>query len=168
MAVTREKKVEVLSKLKDIFSRVSTAVFVNFHGLSVGDTSEMRRTLHGEQVSYYVAKKTLIKRALDEAGLPGEVPSLDGEVAIVYPADAESDDVTASARGVHAFEKKFDGRVAILGGIFERMFRGKEGMLEIATIPSLDTLRGMFVNVINSPIQGLVVALAAIAEKKAE
>ena len=37
---------------------------------------------------------------------------------------------------------------------------------EIATIPSLQTLRGMFVNVINSPIAGLAVALKAIADKR--
>jgi large subunit ribosomal protein L10 len=168
MAVTREKKAEALSKLKDILGRVSNAVFVNFHGLTVGDTSEMRRTLHGEKVSYFVAKKTLIKKALDEAGIPGDVPSLDGEVAVAYPTDEASSDMTAPARGVYAFQKKFDGRVSILGGIFEKMFRSKEGMLDIATIPSQDVLRGMFVNVINSPIQGLVVALGAIAGKKGE
>lgn len=166
MAVTRQQKEETLAKLKDIFTRASNAVFVNFHGLTVGDTSEMRRTLHGDKVSYFVAKKTLLKKALDEAGLSGDVPSLDGEVAVAYPADIETSDVTATARGVYAFQKKFDGRLSILGGIFERMLRSKEGMLEIATIPSQDTLRGMFVNVINSPIQGLVVALGAIAKSK--
>ena len=40
-------------------------------------------------------------------------------------------------------------------------------MIEIASIPSLHVLRGMFVNAINSPIQGLVVALNGIADKKA-
>ncbi len=42
----------------------------------------------------------------------------------------------------------------------------KAEMMEIATIPSRETLLGMFVNVINSPIQGFVVALNSIAEKK--
>jgi ribosomal protein L10 len=42
----------------------------------------------------------------------------------------------------------------------------KAQMMEIATIPGLQTLYAQFVNVINSPIQGLVVALNAIAEKK--
>jgi ribosomal protein L10 len=40
-------------------------------------------------------------------------------------------------------------------------------MNAIALIPSVPVLRGMFVNVINSPIQGLVIALDKIAEKKA-
>ena len=39
-------------------------------------------------------------------------------------------------------------------------------MTEIASIPTLQVLRGVFVNVINSPIQGLVLGLNAIAEKK--
>ena len=42
----------------------------------------------------------------------------------------------------------------------------KEGMIAMASIPPLDTLRGMFVNVINSPIQGFVMALSEIAKKK--
>jgi large subunit ribosomal protein L10 len=168
MAVTREKKAETLSKLKDIFGRVSNAVFVNFHGLTVGDTSTMRKALHDDKVGFFVAKKTLISKAASEAGLSGELPDLPGEIAIAYPKDADSADITASARGVYVFQKKFEGKVGIVGGIFDRMFRHQEGMLEIATIPSQHTLHGMFANVINSPIQRFVVALGAIAGKKTE
>lgn len=166
MALTREKKGEVLSKLKDIFGKVSNAVFVNFHGLTVGKTSELRRGLHGEKVTLYVAKKTLLERALSEAGLSGTMPALDGEIAIAYPADADSADVTASARGVYGFQKKLDGKLSIVGGVFDRAYRDQAGMLEIATIPSTDTLRGMFVNIINSPIQRFAIALQAIADKR--
>jgi large subunit ribosomal protein L10 len=168
MAVTREKKAEVLSKLKDIFGKVSNVVFVNFHGLTVGDTSAMRRALHDDKVGLFVAKKTLITKAMQEAGLSGDAPELPGEIAIAYPKDADSNDVTAAARGVYAFQKKLEGKVGIVGGIFDRMFRHQEGMLEIATIPSQHTLHAMFVNVINAPIQGFVVALSAIASKKSE
>ncbi len=40
-------------------------------------------------------------------------------------------------------------------------------MTAIATIPPVPVLRGMFVNVLNSPIQGFVIALDQIAQKKA-
>jgi len=50
-------------------------------------------------------------------------------------------------------------------GVLSRS-QGTPKMQEIATIPSLQVLRGMFVNVINSPIQGLAIALNAIAQKK--
>jgi len=165
MAITRDKKKEILEKLEGIFAMPSVT-FVNFHGLSVGDVSEMRKTLKSEGVKYTVAKKTLVKRVAGEKKLAGDMPDLPGEIAMVYPVEKDTTDVTATARGVYAFQKKFDGRVSIVGGIFDGAFLGSDAMLEIATIPSRDTLLGMFVNVINSPIQGLAVALGQIAAKR--
>src|SRR5688572_14314031 len=123
MALTREKKSEILSEFKDIFSRVSNAVFVSFKGLTVGEATELRRALKKEGVSYKVAKKTILDRALKDAPLSGDVPALDGEIAFAYPDDVESADVTAPARGVYAFQKKLDGKLAIVGGIFDKMFK---------------------------------------------
>jgi large subunit ribosomal protein L10 len=161
MAITREKKKDILQKLGDILSTAESVTLVNFHGLDVGKTTEMRAGLRAQGVNYYVAKKTLIKKALKDSGIPGEIPVLDGELALSY-----GDDATASAREVHNFAKENEGKVQILGGIFEGMLRDKEGMMEIATIPSEHVLRGMFANVINSPIQGLVVALGQIRDAK--
>lgn len=166
MAVTRQKKEATLEKLQGIFKNAATAVFVNFHGLTVGDVSDVRRTLKGEGVGYTVAKKTLIKKALSKSDAVGEAPSLDGEVAVAHIPGGDGADITAPARGIYAFAKKFENRIAILGGIFAGKLLNREEMLEIATIPSMHTLRGMFVNVINAPIQGFVVALQAIADKK--
>lgn len=161
MAVTKEKKQEILSKVSDAVSSSASVVFVNFHGLGVSALNEMRNTLRENGVSYFVAKKTLVKRALDEQKFEGDIPSLDGEVAIAY-----GDDPTTPAREVQNFVKKFEGTLSILGGIFEGAYKNKGEMIEIASIPSLTVLRGQFANVINSPIQGLVVALGQIADKK--
>ena len=57
--------------------------------------------------------------------------------------------------------------VGIQSGSIFHHFKSKDEMTEIAAIPPLQTLRGMFVNVVNSPIQGLAIALNQIAEKKA-
>jgi large subunit ribosomal protein L10 len=122
----------------------------------------MRRTLKGDGVGYYVAKKTLIARALKDAGYKGTVPELPGEVAIAYA----SKDATAAARGIHEFGKKHEG-LSILGGVFEGKYIDAVGMQAIATIPAVPVLRGMFVNVLNSPIQRTAIALGAIAAKKA-
>jgi len=162
MAITREKKKEILGNLKDAVSGASSVVFVNFHGLSVRDTSNLRKKLRDAGVSYFVAKKTLTKRALSEEKIEGEIPELGGELAIAY-----GEDLIAPAREVYEFQKSHKDHVSILGGIFEKSYKNKEEMLEIASIPAPQVLRGMFVNVINSPIQGLAVALNAIAEKRA-
>jgi len=160
MAITKEKKKEILEKVKDIAGNESV-VFVNFHGLPVVEISEIRKALRDSDVSYYVAKKTLIKKAFEESGIEGEIPSLDGELALAYSHDA-----TAPAREVFSFQKKSKDSFSILGGVFENRFLSKSEMEEIAQIPSIHQLRGMFVNVINSPIQGFAMVIKAIADKK--
>lgn len=161
MAITKQKKVEILDKVTEALKDATSVVFVHFKGLSVADTSAMRQTLKNEGVGYYVAKKTLLKRALSAQGYEGEIPSLDGEVAIAW-----STDPIAPARLVWEQGRKHKDAIKIMGGVFENTYRDAVGMTAIATIPPLPVLRGMFVNVINSPIQGLVIALDQIREKK--
>ncbi|MDD5318765.1 MAG: 50S ribosomal protein L10 [Candidatus Pacebacteria bacterium] len=162
MPISKTQKNEIFAKVKDALSKSQSAVFVNFHGLPVADSTNLRKNLRGNGVSFMVAKKTITKKALAEQKLEGEMPSLDGELAIAY-----GDDLIAPAREVYDFQKKFEGKLAILGGIFEGKYMSKEEMTSIAAIPPLKVLRAQFVNLINSPLQGLVIALNAIAEKKA-
>lgn len=160
MAITKDKKKEILKRLEDVTGSESV-VFLNFHGLPVSKTTEMRSELRDKNVNYFVAKKTLVKKAFGDSKIEGEIPQLDGELAVAF-----SDDPTAAAREIHSFQKKFQDQVSILGGVFENRFLNKSEMEEIALIPSIDVLRGMFVNVINSPIQGFALAIKAIADSK--
>lgn len=165
MAKTKEQKGEILARIEGAFKTASSAVLVHFSGLNVADESAMRRSLRESGVSYFVAKKTLIRRALASLGHKHEEVPLEGEVAIAYGAGAEGD-ATAPARLIHEFGAKFADKLSILGGLFEGKLVGSVQMKEIATIPPLDTLRGMFANVINSPIAGLAIALKAVADQR--
>jgi large subunit ribosomal protein L10 len=160
MAITKDKKKEIVEKLKGV-SESDSVVFINFSGLSGNETVEMRSKLSEAGVSYYVAKKTLVKKAFEEAKIEGDFPELSGELAVVY-----ANDLTGPAREIFAFQKDTDGKVDIQGGVFENKYLTKAEMEEIALIPGHDVLKGMFVNVINSPIQGFVMSLKAIAEKQ--
>lgn len=163
MAKTKAQKAEIIEKIEKTLKESSSAVFVHFSKLSVADESAMRRALRQDGVTYIVAKKTLIRRALESLGHRHADMPLEGEVAV---AAGSGDDATLASRLIHEFGKKLTDKLTILGGIFEGNLVGQVQMQEIATIPSMHVLRGMFVNVINSPIQGLAVALSAIAEKK--
>ncbi len=161
MAISKKKKEEIVARATDALREAKSLAFLNFHGLSVGDTTAMRKELRSKGVRYLVTKKTLLRRALSSSGFSGELPELPGEVAMAY-----STDELAPAREVYVFEKKHKDLVSVLGGMFEGAYVGREYMLSLALIPSLLTLRGQFVNIINSPIQGLVIALSKIGEKK--
>lgn len=162
MAISKDKKREIIAKLGDALKEASSVVFVGFSKLTVKDASKMRKELSQAGVRYFVAKKTLLRLALKQQGYEGQAPELPGEVAIAWTVD----DVTAPARGVYEFGKKLKGALALLGGVFEGAFLDAQKIVAIATIPPMSVLRGMFVNVINSPIQGLVMALDQISKKK--
>src|SRR3989344_7403158 len=125
MPISKEKKKEIVSKLKKATTGAKSLIFVNFHGLSVLDSGTMRRALKKEGIDFLVAKKTLVKRALDEATFQGERPELKGELALAWGGD-----LLAPARGVYEFQKKLDGKVSILGGIFEERYMDASGMME--------------------------------------
>lgn len=160
MAITKEKKQEILAKLDGVKNDSDSIVFVKFNGMTVNDTTDMRAKLRELGVGYFVAKKTLMKRAFDGA-FEGTMPELEGEIAVAYSADA-----IAPAQNIKEFAGKFKDNISIVGGVFQGVYKDAAEMTEIASIPPLQVLRGMFVNVINSPIQGLVLGLNAIADKK--
>ena len=164
MAKTKAEKGVIIDKLEDAFKTGASSVFVHFTKVTVAEESAMRRALRGDGVSYFVAKKTLMRRALEKLGHAHQSLPLEGEVAVAYGG---GEDATLAARLVHEFGKKLADKLTILGGIFEGKLVDGPKMQEIATIPSLQVLRGMFVNVINSPIAGLAIALKAVADKRA-
>lgn len=161
MPISKDKKKEIIKEVSDLLKNSKTVVFFNFKGFSVKNTIEMRRELRKANVGYLVAKKTLAKRAFDEAKIEGTIPTVVGETAMAYSLD-----LTAPAREVFNFQKKFKDNISIAGGIFDGKYMSREEMVAIAAIPSQQTLYAQFVNIINSPIQGFVMALDAIAKKK--
>ncbi len=164
MAITKQKKGEIVEKLKGIFAKSPSIAFVQFHKLTVANAQALRRKLRETGNGYYVAKKTLIRKSLEGGSVTGQLPELDGEVAVAFIE--QGDDVTAPAREVFSFEKKFDKAVQLIGGIFEGRFIGQAEVLSLATIPSRQTLYAQFTNLVNSPIQRLVVGLDQVAKKK--
>jgi len=161
MPITRKQKEEILAKATDALKGAQSTVFVNFHGLSVGDTTELRNSLREQNVGYMVAKKTLVKRALESTKVEGDQPELEGELAIAY-----GEDLIVPAREVYAFQNKHKDSISIIGGIFEGRYMSKDEMLDIATIPPMPVLYGQFLNLINSPIQRFAVVLDQIAKKQ--
>ena len=168
MAISRDKKSKIVEKVKQIVDSQTPIVFVNFHGLPVSESTKLRNELRTQTIGYFVAKKTLIKKVLSESKIVGEIPDLTGELGLAFLSNYDNkgvSDLVGPARGVYDFHKK-SGLLEIVGGVFEGKYVDKEAMMEIAMIPAREILYGKFVNIINWPIQGLVIALNQVAEKK--
>ena len=173
MAITRQKKEEVVKKISDAIGKAKTLVFAQFKGLTVAEQNEMRKALRATNVGYTVAKKSLMRRALDTAKYEGSIPALDGEIALAYglpamPAHAgqAGEDEIAPARELAVFVKKFGEHLGFAGGVFGGKYVSRDEIISISAIPGLDTLRGMFAQLINSPRQRFAVVLSKVTETK--
>lgn len=162
MAIKRKKKEEIQDKLTSGLKGAKSAVLVNFHGLLVAEVTELRKKLRENGIKYFVAKKTLAKRSLAEQGYTGEIPELKGELAIAW-----GEDDIAPAREINEFEKKFKGKVSILGGIFEGSYKDRDAMKMIAMIPSREVLLSQIAYLLKSPMQRFAIAVSEVAKKKA-
>lgn len=162
MALTKAKKTELLEDATTITKEAKTIVFVKFDKLTVADSIALRRGLRADGSNYRVIKKTLLKKALNTGGFSGEMPEMEGEIAIAW-----GEDLLAPARAVHEFSKTNKEKIEIIGGVFDGVFKSQADMLSIATIPSRETLLAQFVNLINSPIQRFAVVVSEIAKTKA-
>ena len=151
MAITRDRKQAVYDKLVNDISSSESVVFVNFHGLGVSDTTELRRALRDKGLGYYVAKKTIIRRALDGANIEGNQPALDGEIAVAF-----GDDPVAPAKEVNEFVKKHKESLQMVGGVLEGRYLAAEETVSLANLPSQEELRGKLVNVMYAPVTGFV------------
>ena len=156
----KSKKEKMVKDVEKMIDDSKSVVFVNFHGLNAVEETSLRRDLRDKDVSYKVARKTLLKRALSGKA-EGVMPELKGEVAMVYGKDQ-----IAPAREVYNFQKTHKGFLSILGGVFEGKFIGAEKMMEMATIPSREVLLSKIAFLLKSPIQRLAIAVNEVAKKK--
>ncbi|MEK7575605.1 MAG: 50S ribosomal protein L10 [Patescibacteria group bacterium] len=157
--ITKQKKAEILENLKENIKKIAVLIFINFHGLSVAKSTELRRILRKNGAKYMVVKKTLIKKALDGFGFTGEMPALEGEIALAI----SSGDPIALAKELKQFSDKKN--IKLTGGIFENRFIDEKTVIMLANIPPKEVLLARFVNVVNSPIQGTVVTLNGVINK---
>ena len=161
MAITKQKKVEIVEKVSGIAAKSATLVFAHFKGLNVAAQNEMRKAFRAEGIGYTVAKKSLVRRAMDAQKYEGTMPQLDGEIGMAYGADE-----LAPARELAVFVKKYPEMLAFAGGVFGGKFVNQAEIISIASIPGMQQLRGQFVQLINSPIQRFATVMHENAKKQ--
>ena len=161
MAKTRIQKEETLAKLQDSFAKAKTVVFVNYSGLTVEDSTNLRKASKASGAEYFVAKKSLIKRAATEKGVKDfNDNSLTGNVGVVFGYEDE----VAPAKAVKDFGKGKE-TFSILAGIMEGNFLDQATILQLASLPSKQELYQMLVGTLSAPISSFARVLSRIAEK---
>ncbi len=158
MPKNKQQKKEIIDSLNDKIKKSKSVIFAGFDALEVKDNESLRNQLRQENNEYYVAKKTLITRALQDNKLDINVRNFDGKVATIFSYEDE----VSPAKIIGSFRKKegIKDKVFFLGGILEGKLLSKEEVETLANIPGKSELYAKIVGSLNSPISGFVNALA--------
>jgi large subunit ribosomal protein L10 len=153
----RAKKAESIEELKSVFAESGTVVITQYTGMTFVEMSDLRTRLRKEGAVLKVFKNRLAQKALNgSVGDKGEA-LFKGPVALVYSADP----VTAAK--ISAQYAKENDKLKIVGGLMGTDVLSEAGVKALATLPSLDELRGKLVGLLQAPatkIAGILVAPA--------
>lgn len=172
MALTKEQKKAQITDLTQKLKDTQSVMFAHYIGLSVAEVSDLRQKLKEAEAEMKVAKKTLMKIAAKDAGLPEfEDSAIEGPIACIFSFA----DPLIGAQVAFKFGKNHPV-VELIGGIFEGKVLTKEEATELAKMPSRDVLLATFVAMLrsplvtfsgmcSSPLGGFARALSQMAEK---
>ena len=153
----RAQKAETVESLKGVFAGAGVVVVGHYSGLTVAELTVLRNRLRQAGGALKVVKNRLVKLAIADTPKASAAALFTGPTAIAY-----SEDPIAAAKVAAAYAKEKD-RFAILGGLFGDQLLDKSGVEALATMPSLDELRGKIIGLVQAPATKVAGVLAAPA-----
>lgn len=174
MPKTKEQKEAFVTELSEELQNAKGTVFTTYEGLTVHELEDLRGKLREEGARLLVAKKTLLEKALEKAGLKADesVREFEGAVGVAIGKEDE----VAPAKVVNTFAKDHK-QVVFYGGFLEGDYISADRVKALALLPSREELLAKVVGSLNAPMsglvnvfqgnmRGLVFALKAIQDKK--
>jgi large subunit ribosomal protein L10 len=157
----RGEKAMAVDALKGVFAGSGSVVVAHYSGLTVAEMTSLRGRMRDAGAQVKVVKNRLAKIALK--GMPGEAAAdlFTGPVAIAFAADPIS-----APKAAVDFAKTND-KLIVIGGFMGEIVLDPNGVKSLASLPSLDELRGKLVGLIQAPAQKLAALAQAPAGKLA-
>ena len=153
MPKTRKEKEEVVQSLKTKLGDSKAVVFTTDTGLTVKEVEDLRKELRDNNAEYYVAKKTLLKKAFGDFK-EDNLKDLRGSLGITFSYKDEVKAAQAINKVAQVNENFY-----IAGGILEKEFILPEIVKKLASIPTQEELFTKLVGSLKSPINGIVAVL---------
>lgn len=155
-----QEKIAEVAEITERFRKASTLAVTDYSGLTVEKATMLRKELRQKNISYLVAKNTLLKIAAKEAGVNGLDKFLSGPTAVAFgPSDPG-----AVAKILYDFGKQHE-RPTIRAICIDGQVYGGADVERIAKLPSRDELAARVCGNIVAPISNFVGTLDAVIRK---
>ena len=157
--MNREEKAELIKKLNSTFNNAGVVVVTHQSGLTVDESTDLRVKMREVGAKYQVAKNRIVKLALKDTKYENIIDLFSGPTAI-----AVSEDPVSAPKIIFKFAKEND-KLSIIGAGLDGKTLSVDEVKQLASLPSLDELRGKLVGLIKSPSQKLASVAVAPANK---
>lgn len=154
--MNKQEKKEAIDELHEKFVRAKTAVITGYSGINVEQITDLRAKLRKAHVEYRVVKNTLARKAAEGTGLEPLKDYFVGPVGIALGYD----DVIAPSRVLFDFAKT-QAKLELKVGVLDGKLLKQADIKTLATLPSLNALRGKIVGLLQAPASRIVGVLAA-------
>jgi large subunit ribosomal protein L10 len=161
LAVERAAKKEAVEQLNETFKTTSVAIVAHYSGLTVAQMQTLRKQMKQAGASVKVSKNRLAKIALEGTDVVAIGSLLKGPTVI-----ATSNDPVAAPKVAVEFAKTNENFV-VLGGSMGKTVLDVNGVKALASLPSLDELRGKLVGLLVAPATKIAQLSKAPAAKLA-
>jgi large subunit ribosomal protein L10 len=151
----RTQKQQVVDGLREALAGMACVVITHQTGLTVAEATQLRSQVRGAGAGFKVTKNRLAKRAIEGTPFAHLAALFTGPTAIAF-----SRDPVAAAKVVVEFANRNEKLTIIGGGLADRPIDAA-GVRELASLPSLDELRGKLIGLLQAPATRLAVVLAA-------
>ncbi|MFM9150014.1 MAG: 50S ribosomal protein L10 [Solirubrobacterales bacterium] len=167
----RQQKEALVEELGEEIRQSESIFAIDYRGISVSQSAELRGKLREADASFRVVKNRLTKLAAEKAGVAELEPMLDGPTALTFVRG----DTATAAKAITTFNREYEV-LSYKGGLMGDMLLDEDRFKEIARLPSRDALNAQLAGMVASPIvtltrglgsmvQGLAIQLSKIAEQ---
>ena len=150
-----ETKKSIVDALSDKIQNATSAVFVDYKGITVAQDTELRNQFRAANVEYSVVKNTLTRFAANKAGYTEFDELLNGTTSMA----STTEDPIAPARVICEFAKKNKNVVKIKGGMVEGKVLSVDELMSFGELPSKNALVAQVLGTFLAPISSLAVVL---------
>ena len=156
MAISKQRKGELVGGYTDLVHKSQAMIIATYGGMNMIQFNKVRAQLRDAKAEFHVTKNTLIARTFKEAGYTVPDEWLKGATAVGFCFG----DPPAVAKLLGTLSNEIES-LKIVGGVVGGQTVDKNGVKELATLPSLDVLRAQLLGAIAGPASGLVSVLNA-------
>jgi large subunit ribosomal protein L10 len=157
--MNKEQKKEYITEMASQFEKNEAVLVAHYQGLTMSQLDELRSEMREHGIQFKITKNRITKLALEKTKCKDLSNLFTGPTAVAFSSDA-----IISARILSKFSKKNEN-LKLLGGIMGSEVLDRDGVQNVANLPTLSEARAKIVGILATPASKFVSILLARSEK---